>query len=156
MMLWAARYLPHAIIAALLAGGAAWGVHKIREGVRNDLEPKIARLEAELAAERANRQRTEAVLDGYQAELDGLRVRRPAVGPVRLCRQPAQKLPAAAQAASGADGAAAAAGSRSEGSGGDSVEGAGPDIGPDLVELAASCDAVAARLRALQQWIAPQ
>lgn len=155
MMLWAARYLPHAIVAALIAGGAAWSVHKIREGVRNDLEPKIVRLEAELAAERANRKRTEAVLDGYQAELDGLRVRRADVGPVRLCRQSAQKLPAAAQAAGGADGASAAFRSRSEGSRGDSQEGPGPDIGSDLVELAASCDAVAARLRALQQWAAP-
>jgi hypothetical protein len=63
-------------------------------------------------------------------------------------------VPATPAAPGGADGAASRPGSGAEGTGGDSGEGPGPDIGADLAALAASCDVVAARLRALQGWAA--
>lgn len=143
------RFLPHLVAVAVLIAGVALAVHKIREGVRDELEPKIDRLEIELRAERADRARAEAASSAYQAELDSVdRVPRD-TRPVRLCRTPA--VPRAPQAPEGADGAATAAGGRTETLGEDSGE--GPDIGPDLTDLARSCDREAAKLRALQGWV---
>lgn len=145
------RYLPHLIAVAVLIGGAALAVHKIREGVRNELEPKIDRLETELRAERADRARAEAASDAYRTELDGIdRVPRD-TRPVRLCRTPA--VPRAPHTPEGTDGSAPAAGGDAEAPGADSGE--GPDIGPDLRDLARSCDKEIAKLRALQGWAAP-
>ena len=146
------RYLPHLFVVAVASAGIAYAGFHVREGVRRELEPKIARLEAELAAERADRKRSEAASSAYQAELDDLRNRPVPRASVRLCRAPAVFAPG--KAPGGTDGATTPAGSRPEGVTDDSGERAGPDIGPDLYALAASCDAVAARLRALQGWVA--
>jgi len=146
------RYLPHLILVILAVAGMAYAVHHIREGVRRELEPQIDRLETELRAERADRARAEAASDAYQSELAGLRTRPTPAAPVRLCRTPS--VSGTGQAAQGTDGAAAASGSGPEGSGEGAGEGPGPDIGPDLYALADACDVVAARLRALQGWVA--
>ena len=147
------RYLPHLILVILAVAGMAYAVHHIREGVRRELEPQIDRLETELRAERADRARAEAASDAYQSELAGLRTRPAPATPVRLCR--AAPVSGTGQAAQGTDGAAAAPGSGPEGAGEGVGEGPGPDIGADLAALAASCDVVAARLRALQAWAQP-
>jgi len=163
-MIWlsAIRYAPQ----LLLAVGVAFGLHLAFDAgktrARASLEPKLISLQAEVnyararaQAERMARERVEKTLESYHAEILEVRARRAPVGPVRLCRNPAPRLPASAAAAGGADGAASRAGSGAEGAGGDSGEGPGPDIGPDLAALAASCDVVAARLRALQAWAQP-
>lgn len=148
------RYLPHLVLAILAAAGVAYAIHNIREGVRRELEPQIDRLEAELRAERADRARAEDAADAYQSELAGLRNRPAPSAPVRLCRAPA--VSGTGQAAQGTDGTPAASGSREDGVGEGLGEGPGPDIGPDLYALADACDVVAARLRALQGWVASE
>ena len=151
MPYWLLKYAPHLVAVAVLIAGAALAVHKIREGVRNELAPKIDRLETELRAERADRARAEAASSAYQTELNSVdRVPRD-TRPVRLCRSPA--VPRAPQPPEGTDGAAPTAGGRTETLEEDS--GQGPDIGPDLTDLARSCDREAAKLRALQGWVAP-
>jgi hypothetical protein len=151
MPVWLLRYLPHLIAAVAVVAAAAWGVHKIREGVRDELEPEIRRLETQLRAERADRARAETALDAYRAELDGLASRTQPATPVRLCRTAPVRSPK--PPTEGADAAAPAAGGDAGQVGADSGEGSGPDIGPDLRDLAASCDAISARLRALQGWV---
>lgn len=151
MPYWLLKYAPHLVAVAILIAGAALAVHKIREGVRDELAPKIDRLETELRAERANRARAEAASSAYQTELNSVdRVPRD-TRPVRLCRSPA--VSRAPQPPEGTDGAAPTAGGRTETLEEDS--GQGPDIGPDLTDLARSCDREAAKLRALQGWVAP-
>ena len=149
MPVWLLRYLPHLIAAVAVVAAAAWGVHKIREGVRDELEPKIVRLEQTLAAERADRRRAEDASDKYRQELDALATRPRPSTPVRLCRAAPVRSPK--PSAEGTDGAAPAAGSDAGSLGADTGE--GPDIGPDLRDLAAACDAISARLRALQGWV---
>ena len=162
-MIWlsAIRYAPQ----LLLAVGVAFGLHLAFDAgktrARASLEPKLISLQAEVnyararaQAEQMARERVEKTLESYHAEILEIRTRPAPVGPVRLCRNPAPSLPATPAAPGGADGAAPRAGSGAEGAGGDSEEGPGPDIGPDLAALAASCDVVAARLRALQSWAA--
>ena len=144
------RYLPHLILVILAVAGMAYAVHHIREGVRRELEPQIDRLETELRAERADRARAEAASDAYQSELAGLRTRPTPAAPVRLCR--AAPLPRPKPPAEGTDGTPAAPGGGPQGVGEGVTE--GPDIGPDLYALADACDVVAARLRALQGWVA--
>ncbi len=115
---------------------------------REEIRPQVERLEAELRTERVNRIRAEMASSAYASELASL-ARRPVRNtPVRLCREPAA-VPAGS-AAQGADGAASTTGS-SAGSAGTNIE-PGPDIGPELRELAAQCDAQNAKLRALQKW----
>lgn len=162
-MIWlsAIRYAPQ----LLLAVGIAFGLHLAFDAgktrARASLEPQLISLQAEVnyararaQAEQMARERVEKTLESYHAEILEVRTRPAPVGPVRLCRNPAPRLPATPAAPGGADGAASRAGSGAEGAGGDSGEGPGPDIGPDLAALAASCDVVAARLRALQGWAA--
>jgi hypothetical protein len=149
MPVWLLRYLPHLIAAVAVVAAAAWGVHKIREGVRDELEPEIRRLETELRTERADRARAETALDAYRSELDGLASRTQPATPVRLCRTAPVRSPK--PPAEGTDAAAPAAGSDAGSLGADTGE--GPDIGPDLRNLAASCDTISARLRALQGWV---
>lgn len=162
-MIWlsAIRYAPQ----LLLAVGVAFGLHLAFDAgktrARASLEPKLISLQAEVnyararaQAEQMARERVEKTLESYHAEILEVRTRPVPAAPVRLCRNPAPRLPATPAAPGGADGAASRAGSGAEGAGGDSGEGPGPDIGPDLAALAASCDVVAARLRALQGWAA--
>jgi hypothetical protein len=163
-MIWlsAIRYAPQ----LLLAVGVAFGLHLAfdagKSRARASLEPKLISLQAEVnhararaQAERMARERVEKTLESYHAEILAIRTRPAPAAPVRLCRNPAPRVPATAAAPGRADGAASRPGSGTEGAGGDSAEGPGPDIGADLAALAASCDVVAARLRALQSWAQP-
>jgi len=154
-MMWAAwlwRYAPHAVIAAGLGLACIYGVYTLREQGRAELRPQIERLEAELAAERADRARAERAADSYQSEMDRLRQRAANRTvdrtPVRLCVSPA---PPAGDAPQGTDGTPTTARSDDRPAGSDPK--AGPDIGADLYALAAACDAENAKLRALQGWV---
>ncbi len=151
--LFLARIAPYAIISALLiASGLAAG-YWLKEQGRKELRPQIERLEAALAAERADRARAERASGSYQLEIERLNKRAVdrAVNrtPVRLCVSP--PAPPAGDAAQGTDGAATTAGS-DDGSPRSNPQ-AGPDIGEALYALAAACDAENAKLRALQGWI---
>lgn len=89
---------------------------------------------------------SEQVIRGYQDEIEALRARPIPVRTVRLCPDARAARVPGAEPARTADAAGPAAGI---------VSGAaGPDIGPDLYQLARDADEVAARLRALQQWSA--
>lgn len=150
---WLWRYAPHALIAAVLGLSCIYAVYTLREQGRAELRPQIERLEAELAAERADRARAERASGSYQLEIERLNKRAVdrAVNrtPVRLCVSPPASP--AGDAAQGTDGAAPTAGSN-DGSPRSNPQ-AGPDIGADLYALAAACDAENAKLRALQGWI---
>lgn len=150
---WLWRYAPHALIAAVLGLTCIYAVYTLREQGRAELRPQIERLEAELAAERADRARAERAADSYQSEMERLRERTARAtanrSPVRLCVTPT--APSAGNSAQGTDGAPTAAGSNDRPAGSDPK--AGPDIGADLYALAAACDAENAKLRALQGWI---
>lgn len=151
------RWAPHALAVLLAVAILSMAVRYGRMAEAARLEPKIADAVAtsrmwqrRYADEIVARNRAENALRTYYAELEVLRNRPRPAGPVRLCRNPAPRVPGPA---GGADGAPAGPRSDADGAGGDSAEGAGPDIGPDLYALAASCDAVNARLRALQEWV---
>ena len=150
---WLWRYAPHALIAAVLGLTCIYAVYTLREQGRAELRPQIERLEAELAAERADRARAERASDSYQLEIERLNKRtvdRAANRtPVRLCVTPT--APPAGDAAQGTDDSSATAGSDDRPAGSDPK--AGPDIGADLYALAAACDAENAKLRALQGWV---
>ena len=149
---WLWRYAPHALIAAVLGLSCIYAVYTLREQGRAELRPQIERLEAELAAEKADRARAERAADSYQSEMERLRERtaRAAAnrGPVRLCVTPDSQ---AGSPPKGTDGAPTTAGSNDRPAGSDPK--AGPDIGADLYALAAACDAENAKLRALQGWV---
>lgn len=151
--LFLARIAPYAIISALLiASGLAAG-YWLKEQGRKELRPQIERLEAALAAERADRARAERASGSYQLEIERLNKRAVdrAVNrtPVRLCVSP--PAPPAGDPALRTNGSPATTGSDERTVGGDPK--AGPDIGADLYALAAACDAENAKLRALQGWI---
>jgi hypothetical protein len=154
-MMWATwlwRYAPHAILAAGLGLLCIYAVYTFREQGRAELRPQIERLEAALAAERADRARAERAADSYQSEMERLRERtlNRTVNrtPVRLCVTPDPKGGAAPE---GTDDPAPAP--RSDDGSPRSNPQAGPDIGADLYALVAACDAENAKLRALQGWI---
>lgn len=145
---WVWRYAPHAIVAALLGLIVAFGIHRAKEQVRAELEPKIENLEAQLEAERADRARAEAAANAYRSEIDALRSRPVPRAPVRLCVEtPAPVGPAPERV----DGPATTTAGGNELARSDFAQ--GPDIGPDLYALAQMCDAEFAKLRALQKWI---
>ncbi len=150
---WLWRFAPHALIAAVLGLSCIYAVYTLREQGRAELRPQIERLEAELAAERADRARAERAADSYQSEMERLRERAAnrTVNrtPVRLCVTPA--APSAGDPALRTNGSTATTGSDERKVGGDPK--AGPDIGADLYALAAACDAENAKLRALQSWV---
>jgi hypothetical protein len=150
---WLWRYAPHAILAAGLGLLCIYAVYTFREQGRAELRPQIERLEAALAAERADRARAERAADSYQSEMERLRERtlNRTVNrtPVRLClNTPATQAGTAAQ---GTNDPAPAP--RSDDGSARSNPQAGPDIGADLYALVAACDAENAKLRALQGWI---
>lgn len=150
---WLWRYAPHALIAAVLGLTCIYAVYTLREQGRAELRPQIERLEAELAAEKADRARAERASASYQSEMERLRERtaRAAAnrGPVRLCVIPT--APPAGDAALRTNGSTTTTGSDERTAGSDPK--AGPDIGADLYALAAACDAENAKLRALQGWV---
>ena len=149
MGLWWLRYVPTIAVTAMLGLAVAYGIHRAKEQVRAELEPKIEKLEADLAAERADRARAEAATDAYRSEVDALRNRPVSRVPVRLCNE-TRSVPADS-AAQGTDDSTTRTAGGNELSRSDFAQ--GPDIGPDLYALAAVCDAEYAKLRALQQWI---
>ena len=146
---WSLKFIPHLIAGLAVLGVMAWGYGAIKEQGRNELRPTVERLQAELNSERAARQRNEEAIDAYLSEIESIRNRPRPTTPVRLCVTPS--VPVAAPAAGSSDGAAAPAERNTSEAGGDLV--AGPDIGPALRDLAFSCDAENAKLRALQGWI---
>lgn len=146
---WVWRYAPHAIVAAFLGLIVAFGIHRAKEQVRAELEPKIENLEAQLEAERADRARAEAAASAYRSEMDALRSRPVPRTPVRLCNE-TRSVPADS-ATQGVDDRTTTTAGGNELARSDFAQ--GPDIGPDLYALAQMCDAEFAKLRALQQWI---
>lgn len=150
---WLWRYAPHALIAAVLGLSCIYAVYTLREQGRAELRPQIERLEAELAAERADRARAERASASYRLEVERLNKR--AVdraanrAPVRLCVSP--KAPAIDDPSLRTHGTSATTGSDKRMDGGNLK--AGADIGAALYALAASCDLENAKLRALQGWI---
>jgi hypothetical protein len=149
MGLWWLRYVPTIAVTAMLGLAVAYGIHRAKEQVRAELEPKIEKLEADLAAERADRARAEAASDAYRSEVDALRNRPVSRSPVRLCNE--TRAAPAEPAAQGTDGSATTTSGGNELARSDFAQ--GPDIGPDLYALAQMCDSEFAKLRALQQWI---
>ena len=145
---WVLRFAPHAIVAALLGLVVAFGIHRAKEQVRAELEPKIESLEAQLEAERADRARAEAAANAYRSEIDALRSRPVPRTPVRLCVETPAPVGGTTERV---DGPAPAPAGGNELSRGDIAQ--GPDIGPDLYALAQMCDAEFAKLRALQKWV---
>jgi hypothetical protein len=94
------------------------------------------------ALEAAQQEVSKQVVSDYERELADLRNRPIPVRTVRLC--PDRGAVRGAGSAGPADGTGAAA---------DVVPGAaGPDIGPELYQLARDADEISARLRSLQQW----
>lgn len=155
-MMWTAwlwRYAPHALIAAVLGLSCIYAVYTLREQGRAELRPQIERLEAALAAERADRARAERASASYQSEMERLRERtiNRAVNrtPVRLCVSPAATT--IDDTSLRTTGTTSPTGSDNRQAGSDPQ--AGPDIAADLYALAAACDAENAKLRALQGWV---
>jgi hypothetical protein len=150
---WLWRFAPHALIAAVLGLTCIYVVYTLREQGRAELRPQIERLEAELAAERADRARAERASDSYQLEIERLNKRTldRTVNrtPVRLCVSPS--APPTGDPSLRTNGSTTTTGSDERKVGGDPK--AGPDIGADLYALAAACDAENAKLRALQGWV---
>lgn len=106
----------------------------------------------QLADERADRARDIALAakasKGYQDEIDRLGTRAP-LPAVRLCRT--APAPRTADTAARPDEASPAGGVGLQGAQGGFEQ--GPDIGPELDQIAARCDAVTAQLRGLQGWV---
>ena len=133
-----------AVVALILWAG--WLVMSWRDDSHH-----LAAVTAQLAAERASHAREIALAakasKDYHDELDSIRTARQPVPVVRLCRA-APAVPASTPGRT--DDSPAASGVGLSGSqGGDQP---GPDIGSDLDQIAARCDAVTAQLRALQGW----
>lgn len=151
--LFLARIAPYAIVSAFVIFFGFAAGQWIKEQGRKELRPQIERLEAELAAERADRARAERASDSYRLEIERLNKR--AVdraanrAPVRLCVTP--KAPAIDDPSLRTHGTSTTTGSDKRMDGGDLK--AGADIGAALYALAAACDAENAKLRALQGWV---
>ena len=135
------------LIGYLIAAGAAVLVVTTVLGWREDAK-KLPQIEMQLAAtlaaqETARRIRTEVTQD-YANELERLRTAA-ARGPriIRVCDAPS--VPAAGAAPSGTDDPAP--------EGGQLQGETGRDIGPALYAEADRADALAAQLRALQDWV---
>lgn len=146
---WLLRWVPTAVLTALLVGGLAYGVHYFREQGRDEYRKKVQNLESQLAMEKDARALAEKVTMAYYEELDRLNRRPVSATPVRLCGT-VPKMPTVVTAPR-FDDTTSRAGSDDRPAG-ENLE-AGPDIGPDLYGLAKTCDAEIAKLRALQGWI---
>lgn len=146
---WLLRQLPYILLFVSVIGAAIGTGFWLKEQGRKELRPVVERLESELAAERALRLRNEETLNAYQKELDALRNRPRPASPVRLCIPPPVSKPP--KSTGSTDGPSSQNGSDAGQAGGGVVP--GPDIGPELRQLAFDCDAENAKLRALQNWI---
>lgn len=151
MPFWVWRVAPYAVGVVIVVVAAMGALHNAKEEGRAELKPEIERLEAALAAERSDRARAEAAADSYRSEMDALRSRPVPRTPVRLCVEKPLDVPATQPTARSADGATTPTWGVN-GTAASDFE-AGPDIGPDLYDLAGRCDAEIAKLRALQKWV---
>lgn len=144
------RVAPYAFGLIIIVAGAMGALHNAKESGRAELKPEVERLEAALAAAKADRARAEAAANSYRSEVDAVRNRPIPRIPVRLCVNP-DPVPATESTTTSPYGTT----TTSWGYNGpaDANPAAGPDIGPDLYALARDCDAEIAKLRALQGWI---
>ena len=147
---WVWRVAPYVIGSLIVVVAIASILHSVKEAGRAELKPEIERLERALAAAKADRARAQAASDSYRSEMDAIRSRPVPRTPVRLCRDP-DPVPATVATAGRTDGRTTTSWGFNGTTGSDFE--AGPDIGPDLYDLAAKCDAEIAKLRALQGWI---
>lgn len=145
------RFAPYLIGLIVIVVACMSALRNAKESGRAELKPQIERLEATLAAERADRARAETAANSYRAEMDALRSRPVPRTPVRLCVEKSLNVPATTPTASGAAGSTTTT-SRYNGTTESDFE-AGPDISADLYDLAGRCDAEIAKLRALQGWV---
>lgn len=135
-------------VAALLALG--WRVNQWREGfharaaaearseqIAKDAATTLATVTAQLRA-------SYEASEGYQNELSTLRAARTPSRPVRVCRD-VPAAPSNRPTPGGPDAATPGAGAL--------PQEPGQDIGPDLYGQADEADELAARLRALQEWV---
>jgi len=146
---WLLRRAPLIFVAVVILGAGWWVAHSLVERGRNEVRPMLDKalaerdnLAATLENERAERRRAEEAMSAYSKELTNLR-RRPRGEPVRVCFDETATVPATGAASGSADGAASGTGV---------VPGAARGDLESLRELAYQCDAVSARLRALQKW----
>jgi hypothetical protein len=149
---WLLKQVPLIVISLTVIGAGLWVGHTLIERGRNEVRPMLDKaleerdnLASQLENERAERKKTEEAISAYSKELATLR-RRPRGEPVRVCFDETAPVPAPGAAAGDTDGAAALAGGLSGTARGDLEA---------LRELAYQCDAVSARLRALQKWASP-
>lgn len=144
---------------ALALGGLLWHdhyqTHKANRLARetNELRANYAALEAAHAHERKIAEDASHEFQRTVTALQAARADTP-VRTVRLCHGPANSVPAAADAASGAYAAGAgglpdATGQHPRDRWGDD----GPDIGPALYDEADRADLCPAQLTALQEWV---
>jgi hypothetical protein len=146
---WLLRQAPLIVVSLAVIGAGLWVGHSLIERGRNEVRPMLDKalserdnLASQLENERAERKKTEEAISAYSKELATLR-RRPRGEPVRVCFDETAPVPAPGAAASDPDGTAALAGGLPGTARGDLEA---------LRELAYQCDAVSARLRALQKW----
>jgi len=139
-------------VSAAVLGSALWIGHSLKEAGRNEIRPILDKalaerdnLSSQLENERAERQRAEEATSAYSKELANIR-RRVSGEPVRVCFDETAPVPATGGTASNSDAATSQSGSIPGSPRGDLAA---------LRELAYQCDAVSARLRALQLWASP-
>lgn len=110
--------------------------------VRAELIVSEASLETERKARQHEIQIAKKASDEYQAELDRIRST-PDLGPVRLCKRASVPTATESGAATGSD----------EGSARHVEEPDEVDIGPQLNDFVEDCEANAAQLSSLQDWV---
>ena len=122
---------------------------KLKAAVAREAQQKhrAEQAESQVLAEQKARQHEQTIAkaasDGYQAELTRIRAT-PDLGPVRLCKR--SSVPQADSAARAATGSHAEAARHVESA--DEV-----DIGPAVNEFVEDCEANAAQLTSLQEWV---
>jgi hypothetical protein len=117
---------------------AAYKVHSWRQDAL-----QLGAVRQEMVELKAAQAASHKASEQYQNELETIRKRRPASGPVRLCIKPDVSAPA-----SGSGSGSAAPRMVPGGDGENHQE--GPDIAADLAELARRADEVNAQARAIQ------
>jgi hypothetical protein len=149
---WLLKQAPLIVISLTIIGAGLWVGNSLIERGRNEVRPMLDKalserdnLASQLENERAERKKTEEAISAYSKELATLR-RRPRGEPVRVCFDETAPVPAPGTAAGNTDGTAALAWGLPGTARGDLEA---------LRELAYQCDAVSARLRALQKWVSP-
>lgn len=136
-----------------ILGFAGWKVHGWHQDslrvatVETQAARDVAQARQALEQTKAAYAASQKASENYQHELSAIRNRPVDARPVRLCRA-APAVPGAGPVAGGSGEAVPATGVLSGPAGGD-LE-AGPDIGPELRELARQADEVSAQGRALQ------